>query len=108
MKDLDRSGRNAYLLFSTITNVLMPRLMFPLALATVAGSIKKSPRFDPADRIVICDTEADVYRQIRKNSGRTIHVLVSSVQMIRGVTVETNSAMRTEIGRLFITQEGAE
>lgn len=94
MKDLDRSGRNAYLLFSTITNVSMPRLMFPLALATVAGSIRKSPRFDPADRIVICDTEADVYRQIRKNSGRNIHVLVSSVQMIRGVTIETNTAIR--------------
>jgi radical SAM superfamily enzyme YgiQ (UPF0313 family) len=94
MKDPDRSGGNAFLLFSTITNVSLPRLMFPLALATVAGAIKKSPRFGSADRIVICDTEADVDRQIRKNSGRKIHVLVSSVQMIRGVTVETNSAIR--------------
>jgi radical SAM superfamily enzyme YgiQ (UPF0313 family) len=94
MKDLDRSGGNAYLLFSTITNVSMPRLMFPLALATVAASIRKSSRFGRLDRIVICDTEADVYRQIRKNSDRKLHVLVSSVQMIRGVTVETNTAVR--------------
>jgi radical SAM superfamily enzyme YgiQ (UPF0313 family) len=94
MKGPDPSGGNAYLLFSTITNVAMPRLMFPLALATVAGSIKKSPRFGSGDRILICDIEADVERQIRMNSGRKIHVLVSSVQMIRGVTVETNTALR--------------
>jgi radical SAM superfamily enzyme YgiQ (UPF0313 family) len=89
-----RSGGNAYLLFSTVTNVSMPRLMFPLALATVAGSIRRSSRFGRQDRIVICDTEAEVYRQIRKNSNQQIHVLVSSVQMIRGVTVNTNTAIR--------------
>ena len=86
--------RKVYVLYLAGYTMAARRLVTPLGLLIVATSIKASGRFGSDDRVFICDTLGEVRRRVRAHKRDDVCFLVSSVQVLRGVTPETNTAIQ--------------
>jgi len=85
--------RNVYILFLASNDLGIRRLVMPLGPLIVAGAIRKSPLFGREDLVFICDTFREVLEINRRHINDRVYFLVSSMQIIRGVDLETNPAL---------------
>ena len=86
--------KNIYLIFTAGYNIGVSRLVTPLGALSVATSIKNSKLYRKGDKVFICDTFDEVSRFAKLYEDERLYFLVSSVQIIRGVTIETNTALQ--------------
>lgn len=86
---------NVYVLYLAGFKIAFPRIVTPLGPLIVASSIRHSPSFGAGDKVIVCDSFKEVAATFRKYRREHLYYLVSSVQVLRGVTVDTNTAIRS-------------